>query len=56
VQQGIEVGTFEDEDVVEPAKEYALKRFAQMSALFDYNVALAKLAQVTGWDTVAGDE
>jgi outer membrane protein TolC len=56
VQQGIEVGTFEDEDIVEPAKEYALKRFAQMSALFDYNVALAKLAQVTGWDTVAGDE
>ena len=56
VQQGIEVGTFEDEDIVDPAKEYALKRFSQMSALFDYNVALAKLAQVTGWDTVAGDE
>jgi outer membrane protein TolC len=56
VQQGIEVGTFEDEDIVDPAKEYALKRFAQMSALFDLNVALAKLAQVTGWDTVAGDE
>ncbi len=56
VQQGIEVGTFEDEDIVDPAKEYALKRFAQMSALFDYNIALAKLAQVTGWDTVAGDE
>jgi len=56
VQQGIEVGTFEDEDIVDPAKEYALKRFSQMSALFDYNVALAKLAQVTGWDVVAGDE
>ncbi len=53
VQQGIDVGTFEDEDIVSPAKEYALKRFARMSAVFDYNVAVAKLAQATGWDAVA---
>jgi outer membrane protein TolC len=53
VQQGIDVGTFEDEDIVEPAKEYALKKFALMSATFDYNVALGKLAAATGWEAIA---
>jgi outer membrane protein TolC len=53
VQQGIDVGTFEDQDIVDPAKEYALRRFAQMAATLDYNVALAKLALATGWDAVA---
>jgi outer membrane protein TolC len=52
VQQGIEVGTFDDEEIVDPAKEYAMKRFLQMSATFDYNMAIAKLAQTTGWDAV----
>jgi outer membrane protein TolC len=50
VQQGIDVGTNEEEDIVDPAKEWALKRFAVMSATFDYNVAVGKLAQVTGWE------
>ena len=52
VQQGIDVGTFEEEDIADPAKEYALKRFNQLSAIFDYNVAVAKLAQATGWDAM----
>ncbi|MFO0571071.1 MAG: TolC family protein [Polyangiaceae bacterium] len=56
VQQGIDVGTFDDEDIVSPAKEYALKRFAQMSAVFEYNMALAKLSQATGWDAIAPTE
>ncbi len=51
VQQGIDVGTNDEEDIVDPAKEWALKRFAVMSATFDYNVAVGKLAQVTGWDS-----
>lgn len=53
VQQGIDVGTNDEEDIVDPAKEWALKRFAVMSATFDYNVAIGKLAMVTGWDAVA---
>lgn len=53
VQQGIDVGTFDDEDVVDPAREYALKKFSQMSAILDYNMALARLAQSTGWDAIA---
>ena len=56
VQQGIEVGTYEDQDIVDPAKEYALKRFSQMTATFDYNMAVAKLAQVTGWDVLVGED
>ena len=56
VQEGIDVGTFEDQDIVDPAKEYATKRFLQMSATFDYNVALAKLALATGWDVVTGND
>jgi outer membrane protein TolC len=53
VQQGIDVGTNDEEDIVDPAKEWALKRFAVMSATFDYNVAVGKLAQATGWDSAS---
>jgi outer membrane protein TolC len=56
VQEGIDVGTYEDQDIVDPAKEYATKRFLQMNATFDYNVALAKLAQATGWEVVTGED
>jgi outer membrane protein TolC len=56
VQQGIDIGTFDDEDIIEPAREYALKRYARMQATFDYNVALAKLALATGWQTVTPDQ
>ncbi len=50
VQQGLDLGLSEDEDLVEPSKELALKRFAEMSAVFDYNVAMAQLAATTGWE------
>jgi outer membrane protein TolC len=56
VQQGIDVGTYDDEDIVDPAKEYALKRFSQMSATLDYNMAMAKLALATGWDAISPGE
>lgn len=52
VQQGSELGLTEDDEFVEPAKEYALKRFSEMQAIFDYNVALARLGQTTGWPTL----
>lgn len=56
VQQGVDVGTNDEEDIVDPAKEWALKRFAVMSATFDYNIAVGKLAQVTGWEAVASSK
>jgi outer membrane protein TolC len=55
VQQGIDVGTSDDEDIIDPAKEYALKRFAVMNATLDYNLAMARLAMATGWDEVVPD-
>lgn len=55
VQQGIEVGTMDEEDLVLPAKEYALQKFAQMTATFEFNIAYAKLAQSTGWDAALAD-
>ncbi len=55
VQQGIDIGTFDDEDIVDPSKEYALRKFSQMSAAYDYNVAVAELAQATGWDGMLGE-
>ncbi len=53
VQQGIDIGAYEDEDIIAPAKEYALRRFSEMSATYDYHMALAGLALATGWDAVA---
>lgn len=53
VQQGIDIGTQESKDLVDPARQYATQRFAHLSAIMDLNVALSKLAQVTGWDAVA---
>ena len=55
-QQGIDVGVMDNEDIVDPAKEWALRRFSQMSATFDYNIAVAKLALATGWDAVTNGE
>lgn len=52
VQQGLDLGISEDTDLVEPSKEYALKRFSEMSAILDYNLALADLARATGWDAI----
>jgi len=52
VQQGMDLGLFEGEDIVEPAKEYALKKFSEMSATYDYNVAVSQLAVATGWEGI----
>jgi outer membrane protein TolC len=49
-QQGVEIGAYEHKDLADPAKEYALKRFAHMNAIYDYNMALSRLALATGRD------
>ncbi len=56
VQQGIDIGTYEPDDIVQPAKEYALKRFSELSATYDYHMALAGLALATGWQGVSPSE
>lgn len=53
VQQGLDIGAYDPDDVIAPAKEYALGRFNVMNATYDYHIALARLALATGWDAVA---
>ncbi len=53
VQQAIDVGTMEEKDLTEPARKYAEHRYNRLNATMEYNVALAKLAKVTGWDAIA---
>lgn len=55
VEQGIDVGTQEEKDRLEPAKAYALHRFNLLSAIMELDLAMGKLAKVTGWDEIAPD-
>ncbi len=53
VKQAIDIGTMEDDELIEPAKAYAQYRYSVLNATMEYNLALAKLAQRTGWDAIA---
>lgn len=55
VSQGIDIGTKENKDLIEPAKSYALNKVNQLNALYEYNLAMARLARATGWDSIAPD-
>lgn len=55
VQQGIDVGTREDKDVLDPARSYATNRFAWMNATMELDMAMSRLAKATGWDAIAPD-
>lgn len=52
VQQGLDLGISDQADLVEPSKTYALKKASEMEALYDFNIALSKLAQATGWEAM----
>ncbi len=54
-QQGVDVGTLEAKEILEPAKSYALARFNVLSATMELDLAMAKLARATGWDAIAPD-
>lgn len=53
VQQSIDIGTMDDKDMTAPAKAWAQHRFTVLDLTMKYNMAIAKLAQVTGWDAIA---
>jgi outer membrane protein TolC len=55
VQQGIDVGIIEEKELLEPAKQYALNRFNMLNATMELDVAMAKLARASGWDSIAPD-
>ena len=56
VQQGIEVGTREDGDLVDAARQWALQRYNHLTATMDLNLAWSTLALATAWDDVAPAE
>ena len=53
VQQGIDIGTRAESELVEPARQWATQRFNYLTAVMDLNVAWSQLAMVTGWDEIA---
>ena len=55
VQQGIEVGTVAEKELLDPAKAYATNRFNQMNAVMELDMAMSRLAKATGWDSIAPD-
>ncbi|MCC6556813.1 MAG: TolC family protein [Polyangiaceae bacterium] len=55
VQQGIDVGTLPDRDLIDPAKAYATNRYNQFNATMELDMAMSRLAKATGWDAIAPD-
>jgi outer membrane protein TolC len=55
VQSGIDVGTMEEKDLLEPAKAYATQKFNMLNATMELDMAMSRLAKVTGWDAIAPD-
>lgn len=53
VQDAIDLGTKDERGLWEPLRVYVYARANHVVALMDYNVALADLARVTGWDAAA---
>jgi outer membrane protein TolC len=55
VQEGIDIGTQEEKDLLDPAKAWALNKFNQMNAVMELDMAMSRLAKATGWDAIAPD-
>jgi len=53
IQQGIDIGTKEDADLVDAAKQWAQQRFNHLTSIMDLNVAWSNLALATAWDDIA---
>jgi outer membrane protein TolC len=56
VELRIEAGAFDEKEVLEPTREVSRKRFGRLAAILEYNLALAKLAQATGWEQGISEE
>jgi outer membrane protein TolC len=55
IQQGIDVGTREDADLVDPARQWAMQRYNHLTAIMDLNLAWSSLALATGWDVIVDE-
>jgi outer membrane protein TolC len=50
VERRIAAGTFDEKEMFDPIREVSLKRVSRLLAILDYNLAVARLAQATGWE------
>ncbi|MBI5517895.1 MAG: TolC family protein [Deltaproteobacteria bacterium] len=55
VFQEYQAGTGDTGAVVDPLRQYLTARYNHLQAVYDYNAARARLAQVTGRDQTAGE-
>jgi outer membrane protein TolC len=53
VQDHIDLGTWDENYLVEPLRLYASARINHLQAIYDYNVTMSALAQASGWETAA---
>jgi outer membrane protein TolC len=52
-QDHIDLGTWDENALLEPLRLYAGARINHLQALMDYNVTMSALAQSSGWDSAA---
>jgi outer membrane protein TolC len=55
VQENIDVGTMDEKDLLDPARQWSIQRFNMLNALMELNMAMSRLAKTTGWDAIAPD-
>jgi outer membrane protein TolC len=53
VQDHIDLGTWDERQLMWPLRSYLGARVAHLTALMDYNVAMSNLALASGWDSAA---
>ncbi len=53
MQDHIDLGTWDERGLLEPLRVYGNARGQHLNALMDYNITMAALAQVSGWDAAA---
>jgi multidrug efflux system outer membrane protein len=53
VQDHIELGTYDERQIMEPLRAYGNARVQHLQALMDYNLAMSSLALASGWDAAA---
>jgi outer membrane protein TolC len=52
-QDHIDLGTWDENSLLEPLRLYGAARINHLRALMDYNVTMSALAQASGWDSAA---
>ena len=53
VQDHIDLGTWDERQLLEPLRAYGNARVQHLYALMDYNVTMSSLALASGWDSAA---